>query len=158
MKKLTTDFQLTRNTFGRLVFSRPNGETHEGVIPVRAFPIQAPESGISLLSTEGHELAWIDSMTDLPDAARKLIEEELASREFMPEILSIRHVSSFSTPSTWQVKTDRGEASFVLKGEDDIRRISSVTLLIADGHSIHFLIRDIHTLDKQSRKLLDRFL
>lgn len=158
MKNLAPDFRLTRNAFGKLVFSRTDGEVHEGITPVRAFPIQAPESGISLVSAEGHELAWINQLADLPDAERKLIEEELASREFIPEILSILQVSSFSTPSTWQVKTDRGDASFVLKGEDDIRRISIVTLLIADSHSIHFLIRDIHALDKHSRKLLDRFL
>lgn len=158
MKKLTPVFRLTRNAFGRLVYSRNDGEVHEGIVPVRAFPIQAPESGIALVSAEGHELAWIDSLTDLPEAERKLIEEELASREFMPEIRSIRQVSSFATPSTWQVETDRGDASFVLKAEDDIRRIGATTLLIADSHSIHFLVRDFHALDKHSRKLLDRFL
>ncbi len=158
MTNPTPGFQLTRNALGRLVFSRADGELHEGVVPVRAFPIQAPESGISLMGGEGHELAWIDRLTDLPEAIRKLIEEELASREFMPEIRSIRHVSSFATPSTWEVETDRGEASFILKGEDDIRRIGAATLLIADSHSIHFLVRDIHALDRHSRKLLDRFL
>lgn len=158
MKNSTPDFQLTRNAFGRLVFSSAAGEMHEGIVPVRAFPIQAPESGISLVSAEGHELAWIDSLADLPDAERMLLEEELASREFIPEIRSIRSVSSFATPSTWQVATDRGDASFVLKGEDDIRRIGPATLLIADSHSIHFLVRDIRALDKHSRKLLDRFL
>ncbi len=158
MNNPTPAFQLSRNTFGRLVFSRADGETHEGIVPVRAFPIQAPESGISLISAEGHELAWIDSLADLPEPERKLIEEELASREFIPEIRSIRHVSSFATPSTWQVETDRGETSFVLKGEDDIRRIGAATLLIADSHSIQFLVRDMHALDKHSRKLLDRFL
>ncbi|MFA5243317.1 MAG: DUF1854 domain-containing protein [Sulfuricella sp.] len=158
MDKHQDDFHLTRNAFGRLVFSRSGGEVHEGVVPVRAFPIQAPESGISLVSAEGHELVWLDSLEELPDAERMLVEEELASREFMPEIRSIRSVSSFATPSTWQVATDRGDASFVLKAEDDIRRIGTTTLLIADSHSIHFLVRDIHALDKHSRKLLDRFL
>ncbi|MBZ0104993.1 MAG: DUF1854 domain-containing protein [Sulfuricella denitrificans] len=158
MNKAQADFQLTRNAFGRLVFSRADEEAHDGVIPVRAFPIQAPESGIALMSPEGHELVWIDVLADLPDTSRKLIEEELASREFMPEIRSIRHVSSFATPSTWQVETDRGDATFVLKGEDDIRRIGASTLQIADSHGIHFLVRDVLALDKQSRKLLDRFL
>lgn len=158
MDKHQDDFHLTRNAFGRLVFSRSGGEVHEGVVPVRAFPIQAPESGISLVSAEGHELAWLDSLEELPDAERMLVEEELASREFMPEIRSIHSVSSFATPSTWQVATDRGDTSFVLKAEDDIRRIGATTLLIADSHSIHFLVRDFHALDKHSRKLLDRFL
>jgi hypothetical protein len=46
----------------------------------------------------------------------------------------------------------------VLKGEEDIRRLSQSQLMIADTHGIQFLIRDIGTLDRNSRKLLDRFL
>lgn len=158
MSKKTFDFRLTRNPLGRLVFAAPDGEVHEGVAPVRAFPIAAPETGIALVSADGHELAWIDRLTDLPDDTRALLEEELASREFMPEIRSIRRVSSFATPSIWQVETDRGDTAFVLKGEEDIRRLAPATLLIADSQGIHFLVRDIHALDKASRKLLDRFL
>jgi hypothetical protein len=94
----------------------------------------------------------------LPDDARNLLEQELASREFIPEIQSIRQVSTFTTPSVWEVETDRGHTSFILKGEDDIRRLSPTTLLIADSNGIHFLIRDTQKLGKASRKLLDRFL
>jgi hypothetical protein len=151
-------FQLTRNAFGRLVFTSADGEVHEGVVPVRAFPIAAPNEGMALVSADGRELAWIDALSDLPNDIQGLIEEELASREFLPEIRRIRHVSTFATPSTWQVETDRGETSFVLKGEEDIRRIAQSTLLIADSHGIEFLIRDLQALDKASRKLLDRFL
>ncbi|BAN34526.1 hypothetical protein SCD_n00684 [Sulfuricella denitrificans skB26] len=154
----TTDFKLTRNAFGRLVFTGAKGEVHEGVVPVHAFPITAPAEGISLVTVDGHELAWIDRLIDLPDELRILLEEELASREFMPEIRAIRRVSSFATPSAWQVETDRGLTTFILKGEDDIRRLAASTLLIADSNGIHFLIRDIQTLDQGSRKLLDRFL
>jgi hypothetical protein len=56
------------------------------------------------------------------------------------------------------VETDRGPTTFILKGEDDIRRLAASTLLIADSNGIHFLIRDLNTLDQSSRKLLDRFL
>ena len=31
-------FQLRRNAFGRLVFQGADGQAHEGVLPVRAFP------------------------------------------------------------------------------------------------------------------------
>lgn len=152
------DFRLTRNSFGKLVFTDSGGEIHEGVVPVHAFPISAPQEGISLVTGDGRELLWIERPEDLPDAARILLQEELASREFIPEILRIRSVSSFATPSSWQVETDRGETTFILKGEDDIRRLSHSALLIADSNGIHFLIRDSQSLDSASRKLLDRFL
>jgi hypothetical protein len=153
------NFSLTRDAFGRLVFTSEDGsEVHEGVVPVRAFPIAAPDSGLALVDRDGRELAWIESLSMLPEGTRQLIEEELASREFLPEIRRIRHVSGFATPSTWQVDTDRGDTEFVLKGEEDIRRVAQSTLLIADSHGIQFLIRDLQTLDKASRKILDRFL
>jgi len=150
--------QLSRDSFGKLVMTTADGQQHAGVAPVRAFPIQAPDEGISLMTGDGKEVAWIPSLAALSAATRALLEEELQGREFMPEILAIRAVSSYATPSTWQVSTDRGDTSFVLRGEEDIRRISADTLLISDSHGIHFLLRDLHGLDRQSRKILDRFL
>lgn len=154
----SADFTLTRNAFGRLVLTTAEGVAHEAVVPVRAFPIAAPEEGVSLVGTDGRELAWIDNLETLDAARRALINEELGSREFMPEIKRLKNVSTFATPSLWTVETDRGEASFTLKGEEDIRRLTRNTLLIADSHGIQFLVRDLSALDRQSKKFLDRFL
>ena len=151
-------FELARDAFGKLVLTTAGGERHVGVAPVRAFPIQAPDEGISLMTVDGREVAWIPSLAALAPALRSLLEAELQGREFMPEIRAIHSVSSYATPSTWQVGTDRGDTSFVLRGEEDIRRIGQDTLLISDSHGIHFLLRDLHGLDRQSRKILDRFL
>jgi len=150
--------QLNRDAHGRLLLTTPDGTIHESIVPVRAFPIAAPAEGIALVGADGHELAWIEQLDSLPDATRKLLEDELANREFIPEIRRLRHVSTFATPSTWDVETDRGETRFVLNGEEDIRRLGTTTLLIADSQGIQFLIRDLQALDRHSRKLLDRFL
>jgi hypothetical protein len=151
-------FSLQRDAYGRLVLRDENGLRHEAVVPVRAFPIAAPDEGISLVSSDGHEVGWADHLNDLPTNEKALIEEELSSREFMPVIEIIVSVSSFACPSTWQLRTDRGPAELLLKGEEDIRRLPDGRLLIADSHGIQFLIRDIAALDRQSRRLLDRFL
>ncbi len=108
--------------------------------------------------TDGREVAWIDQLDDLPADARELVLEELEGREFMPEISNIISVTSFALPCTWKVATDRGETDFVLKGDEDIRRIGKTSLLITDNHGIQFLIRDMYEIDKHSRKILDRFL
>ncbi|WP_305823703.1 cyanophycin metabolism-associated DUF1854 family protein [Massilia brevitalea] len=150
--------QLRRDAFGKLVFTSAEGEDFVGVIPVRAFPIQAPTRGISLVREGGKEVAWIDDLADQPDDIRALLTEELEGREFIPEIETIRSVSSFATPCTWYVKTDRGETEFVLKVDEDIRRVGEASLLIADSHGINFLVRDMFRIDKGSRKILDRFL
>jgi hypothetical protein len=153
----TTDFKLARNAAGRLVLTDALG-THEGIVPVRAFPISSPEEGLSLLGEDGHELRWISSLSTVPEEARALIEAELAHREFMPEILRIESVSSFGTPSKWQITTNRGDTELLLKAEDHIRRLTQTMLLITDGHGVSFLIQNIDAMDHHSRRLLDRFL
>ena len=154
----STNFQLSRNSFGKLVLTTAEGEVHEGVSPVRAFPIQAPDQGISMVLGDGKEVGWIDDIAGLPLQVRELVQDELEGREFMPEILSVKSVSSFATPCTWYVATDRGDTEFTLKGEEDLRRIGAASLLVADNHGINFLIRDMYTIDKNTRRILDRFL
>jgi len=152
------NFRLRHNALGRLVFINADGVEHEGAIPVRAFPIGAPDEGIALVSADGHELAWIEQWSDLTPELRAMIEAELATREFMPQISRIVGVSSFATPTVWEVETNRGNTSFTLKAEEDIRRLPQSALLISDSHGIQFLVRDTKALDKHSRKILDRFL
>ncbi|MDL2355996.1 MAG: DUF1854 domain-containing protein [Pseudomonadota bacterium] len=154
----TTSFQLRRDSFGALHLTTDDGVLHQGVAPVRAFPIQSPDQGISLVLHDGREVAWIDDIADLPADVRALLQEELDGREFMPEISHIVDVSSYATPCTWLVRTDRGDTEFVLKDEGDIRRIGEASLLVADNHGIHFLVRNMFTIDKHSRRILDRFL
>lgn len=155
---MTPQFQLKRNAFGKLILTGADGQQHEGVVPVRAFPIQTPQHAISLVLGDGKEVAWIDDLDHLPMDMRNLIQDELDGREFMPEISHISSVSSYATPCTWFVKTDRGDTEFTLKGEEDIRRIGQASLLISDNHGIHFLIRDMFGIDRHSRRILDRFL
>jgi hypothetical protein len=150
--------QLERDAFGHLVLTDAEGLRHVGVVPVRAFPLTAPDDGISLVGSDGRELVWIDRMDVLPASLRRLLDEDLVARDFAPTLLKLHKVSSFGVPSTWHVRTDRGESSFVLKAEEDIRRLEGGALLIASAHGVQFRIADVKSLDRASRKLLERFL
>lgn len=155
----STGLRLERNAHGRLVLSLADGSCHEGVTPVRAFPITAPEQGLSLVAGDGKEALWVEHMDALQPEVRALIEEELAAREFVPTILRILGVSGFATPSTWEVETDKGPTQLVLKAEEDIRRLSGRSnLLITGQDGVQFRVPDSGRLDKASRKLLERFL
>ncbi|OBS30810.1 hypothetical protein Tfont_00065 [Tepidimonas fonticaldi] len=150
--------ELRRNSAGRLEWRGPDGEWVSGVVPVRAFPIQAPDRHVSLVGPDGHEVAYVESLAALDAPTRALIEQALHEREFTPVIRRLLEVSSFATPSTWTVETDRGVTRFVLKGEEDIRRLARDVLLIQDSHGVQYLIRRPLELDRHSRRLLDRFL
>ena len=155
---VTNSFKLQRDSFGQLQFIDADGRIQTGVIPVRAFPIAAPDEGISLVDTESRELVWIDRLDSLPITMRNLLEEELAQREFAPYITRLVGVSTFGTPSVWTIETDRGATTLVLKGEEDIRRLGGGALLIAGSEGVQYRVRDMAALDRASRRLLERFL
>lgn len=150
-------WQFERDAYGRLLWTGADG-SREPVMPVRAFPLTDPDRGISLVGADGRERAWIDHLGELPEPARVLLADELAPRDFAPVMLQLRSVSSFGVPSTWDVRTDRGDTRFVLKAEEDIRRLEGGALLIASAHGLQFCVPDPKTLDRASRKLLERFL
>ncbi|WP_213953042.1 MULTISPECIES: DUF1854 domain-containing protein [unclassified Variovorax] len=152
------NIHIERDAFGHLVLTDVDGERHVGIVPVRAFPLTAPDHGISLVGSDGKEQVWVDRIEDLPAGTRALLLEELAARDFAPTLQKLHRVSSFGVPSTWFISTDRGETSFVLKAEEDIRRLEGGALLIGSAQGVQFRIADVKALDRASKKLLERFL
>jgi Domain of unknown function (DUF1854) len=179
---LKPDFDLRREQSGVLVLIDGQGQEHVDVHAVRAFPLQLQEQAIAIVSAHGKELAWVNALADVSPGLAELIRTSLGEREFMPVLQSILKVSSYSTPSTWSVLTDRGPTEFVLRGDEDIRHVgkaieqsesdaaslrnaaglakaanSANALMIADVHGIHYYIPDRNLLDAHSKKILDRF-
>jgi Domain of unknown function (DUF1854) len=148
---------LKRDSAGRLELNL-SGEIHRNVTPVRAFPVTAPNEGIALMSKDGKELVWIARMADCAPEFAALVNEELSQRDFMPIISEITSVSSFVTPCTWTVATDRGVTQFILRGEEGIRKLGAGALLITDSYGLQYLVRDYRKFDRAGRKILDRFL
>jgi hypothetical protein len=151
-------FDLQRDAFGRWTLVLADGTRHTPVTAIRAYPVTDPEGGVALMDAEGHELLWIDALAQLAPAVRSQVVQALTEREFLPVIEKLEGVSSFATPSTWSVVTNRGTTQFLLKGEEDIRRLTGTVLLINDADGVQYMIRDLAAMDKHSRKLLDRFL
>ena len=89
-----------------------------------------------------------------------LIEFYLVQKqiEFIPVISKITDLNTYALPSIWDIETDRGVTKLKLKTEQDIRRVSSEALLITDANGIQYLIKNRKTLDKFSKKVLDRFM
>jgi hypothetical protein len=152
------NIQFDQGPSGRWYYVSADGQQHDHVMAVRSFPVAAPEEGIALVDVDGKELLWIPHLNLLADPVRTQILKAINQREFMPQILKLYGVSGFVAPSTWDIETNRGRTSLLLKGEEDIRRLSASVLLVTDGHGVQFLIRDLAQMDRYSRKLLDRFL
>lgn len=157
-QEITAAFTLQRDAHGRWTF-HAQGVDHHGVQVVRAFPLTAPDEDIAIVGEDGHELAFVNRLEALDELNQRAVREALAEREFMPVIERIRSVSTFATPSVWQVETDRGATELVLKVEEDIRRLPGARrLLVTSGSGVVFEIRNRNALDRASQRLLERFL
>ncbi len=149
---------LALDSHARLVARLPTGVTHVGVVPVRAFPLSAPNEFIGLVDTHGHEIACITTLDELDDSSRKLLLAELERHEFMPTIHEVLEATRGAPPTTFRVRTDRGEITFIVLHEDHIRTLEGGALLITDSLGIRYKIPDSHALSRRSRKLLGLYV
>jgi hypothetical protein len=151
-------FSLVRDQWGQLIFVAANGEKLANVSPVALFPISEPDSWISIRSADGTELACIEDPRTLAADVWQLLKEDLSRREFVPTIRRILRVSGNTEPCEWQVETDRGPTRFVLKSEEDVRRIGDHEILILDAHGTRYHIPDLTAVDVKSRRIVEWYV
>lgn len=130
----------------------------EQVEPVRAFPISDPAHYLALVDAQGKERALVADLQSLPEALRQAINRLLAQREFLPHILRVVRIQDRRDPAVWEVITDRGPVTFLVRDAEEIRRLGPHQGLIVDVHGVRYLIRDSRQLDPRSQRLLSRYL
>jgi len=158
MKDLLMRFNLEKDVFGNIRLILDGGQSYDQVRIIRAFPISDPENGFSIVNQDGHELVWFESINQLSEDNQRIAHASLEQIEFIPVISKINDLNTYALPSIWDIETDRGVTKLKLKTEQDIRRVSSEALLITDANGIQYLIKNRKTLDKFSKKVLDRFM
>lgn len=150
--------RLETDDFGRLILELPDGSRHVGVNPVRAFPTSDPGRFIAFCDPHGRELLLLDSLEQLPPETRRVLEAELARREFQPVITRILEARAGSSQTDWRVETERGLATFATTTEEQVRSLGDHAVQFTDTHGIRYRIPDLRTLDPHSRQVLRRFL
>jgi hypothetical protein len=155
---ITMNFTLEQDSFGNITLHLQAGPSYDQVKVIRAFPITNPDHGFSIVDQDGHELVWFEQVSELSNYNQHIIQKSLGQIEFIPVIHRITGLNSYALPSIWDIETDRGNTRLKLKNEQDIRRVSNEALLITDANGIQYLIKNRKSLDKLSKKVLDRFM
>ena len=150
--------ELSLDPWGRLVVSTDDGQRYVGVDPVSAFPIADPTRWVSFTDDHGREVFCLETLEGLEPGSRRLLDRELALRDFVPVIKRIDRVWGESTPCEWEVETDHGRTRFTLDNEDDVRRLGPHRVMIGDSRKLRYQVPDTRALDSHSRRLLDRFI
>lgn len=143
---------------GRLAVSDSRGNRYDDIRPVRLFPLSKPHQWISLIDATDKEIVCIDDLSRLNSKMKSLLEQELAKREFVPMLKRVIWVSGNSEPCEWKVETDRGITSFILKDENDVRRLGENSVLVVDSYGIRYFISDRNALDSYSCRIIEWYV
>lgn len=144
-----------------------NGEVEdfERVVAIRSFPITDPDAFISIREPDspqhekGDEIGIIPNLKDFDASSVALIEEELERRYFTPKISKILSMKEKLGHYYWDVITDAGKFSFVLRNVGaNIRTLEDGRVLMFDIDGNCFEIPDPEKLDKASYRKIEIYL
>lgn len=151
-------FRLERDAWSHLKLIDAAGNEYSDVAVIPLFPVSAAKEWISISSADSEELACLPNLDSISDENRALIEEELSYREFVPHIERVIRISGNTEPCEWVVQTNHGVTSFVIKAEEDVRRISAFSVNIIDANGVRFRVDDMRKLDSRSRAFIEWYV
>lgn len=158
MKELTPDnltFAVAADS--TLSLTLADGNHYGSVYCQPLFPITRPEEYVAVFQAENGKkksvsLGIIRDAGDLPGDQRKIVRDDLRLAHFLPAITQVKSVKGTPKGQRWDVTTDRGEKTFMVKhsGENAAMTIQGV-IIITDMHGFRYRISDMSKLDRKSR-------
>jgi len=129
------------------------------VMVARAFPMSEPSRHVGFLDGNGKDIGIIEDIRKLDPESRRIAEEELDKRYFMPKILRVLKLNHEYDISYFLVETDRGQRDFTVRGHhENCVEVSPDRYIIEDVDGSRFEIPDVNRLDARSQSLLARVL
>lgn len=130
-----------------------DGRIFEKLEPRRLFPVSRIDEYITLLNTDGTEVAVIRSIKDITKEAKEVIEYSLNDYYLVPHILRIISITEKNGKIHWTVETDRGYKEFDVRNRNhDVRVYSDGRVRVRDSDDNRYIISDYRKLDKHSRR------
>ncbi len=131
-----------------------DGQEHQDVRAVRAFPLSGKADYVSFLNEQGKEVTLLAHPSKLDKESRRVLNAALERMYYVARILQIFSIRETMGISQWEVMTDRGYAAFEVVNRERIRRLPGRRYLLADVDGNRFEIRDEAQMDERSRSLL----
>ena len=123
----------------------------------RCFPWSRPQRYVSIVNADGEEIALLETLDELSEENRRVVERQLATKVFNPVIRRVAgHKHEFGITSV-TAETDRGTVKFQVRTRDDVRMLSATRALFRDADGNIYELPDITQLDPASRKRLEHY-
>jgi hypothetical protein len=118
-----------------------------------------PAQDLSIRENGGTEAGLLRSLDSLDPDSRRLVEESLSRRYFVPVIHRIRDVIERFGTVEWKVDTDRGACRFTTRDlRDNVLRLRGRRYILQDVDENRYEIPDTAKLDSKSLASLFRHL
>jgi hypothetical protein len=148
---------------GALHVTVKNDRIYGGVYAVYMFPVRHPNRWVSLRhitsKEEDIEVGIVKEMTQWPQEQRELLEEALARHYFIHTITAIRHVGWKFGFVSFDVETDKGPASFMMRWQTD-RAVDYGRRgkILLDVDENRYLIPDLDAMELSQREEFQRYI
>lgn len=101
----------------------------------------------------------IEDIGDFDEDTRKLINEQLKLRYYMPKITAITNIKEEYGYTYWTVETDKGKAKFASSSGSAGAVIHHGNgVIIKDSNENRYIIEDLSRLSAKEMKKLDLYL
>lgn len=132
-----------------------DGRVFERLEPRRLFPVSRADIYITLLDTEGVEVALIKALTDIDSESREVVETSLDDYYLVPHITRIISTGEKYGTLRWTVETDRGIKNFDIRNRNhDIKMFKDGKVRVRDSDDNRYVIDDYMKLDAHSKARL----
>lgn len=153
-----SDVELFFNPAERLRMTAGDRSWHT-VKPAWAAPLSRPGQYLCLLNAKGEEILTVVDPSELPEASRVAVEEELRRRYLSSTVERIVSVKPEFGATYWIVETERGTRDFVTQSlQENAQWLSDSHLLLIDVDGNRFEIPDVAALDKRSQEFIEAIL
>ncbi len=125
----------------------------------RAFPVSDPDHYIGIRDEDDKDIGMVVDPSRLESRTRKIVEEEIHKRYFVPVITRIHSVKEEYGVGHWIVETDRGPREFVVRGmRDSIWEVGESRLIVIDVDNNRYDIPNYTELDYRSYRMIEETL
>lgn len=126
----------------------------------RAFPLSKPDQYIGLRDAADKDVGMLATLDGLDTESRKIIDEELKRRYFLPIIQQVYSVKEEFGITTWDVETDKGRQTFLVQNlrESVWDMVPGERAIITDKDGMRYEFPDLTRLDAKTMSVLSRAL
>lgn len=154
-----SDLTFTRSPAGTARLMIKDEVCHLRVVVRRLMPLSNPEQYISLAADEDTEIGVLVNPSELSKDSLIILNEELDKRYFTPTIQKIYQVKEQFGVHEWNVKTERGRVTFMVRGlNQNIKQAPPARLFVSDVRGNRYDIPDYRKLDAKSFHQIKRHL